>query len=167
MFRLAKAYTFYSYFFKDVTFYLEPLSISLYICIKVSWIPHSVKNISNPVSNHSSNLNIIKHHNMAKKRSKPKVKEHGKYSQKQFNEVQQKSSSFFITAAIAILGIILALWTHLKNNDDVVLSLQDLLSMVRRSNSFNLTNSGSRTLLATDDIKSGTILMEISRDLMM
>ena len=105
---------------------------------------------------------------MAKKRSKPKVKEHVKSSQKQFNEVKQKSSSFF-TAVIAILGIILAfIWTHyIKNNDDVLLSLQDLLSMVRRSNSFNLTNSGSRTLLATDDIKSGTILMEISRDLMM
>ena len=104
---------------------------------------------------------------MAKKRSKPKVKEHGKSSQKQFNEVQPKSSSFF-TAVIAILGIILAfIWTHLKNNDDVVLSLQDLLSMVQRSDSFNLTNSSSRTLLATDDIKSGTILMEISRDLMM
>jgi len=105
---------------------------------------------------------------MVKKRSKPKVKEHIKPSQKQINEVKQKSSSFF-TAVIAILGIILAfIWTHyIKNNDNVVLSLQDLLSMVQRSNSFNLTNSGSRTLLATDDIKSGTILMEISRDLMM
>ena len=105
---------------------------------------------------------------MAKKRSKPKVKEHGKSSQKQFNDLQPKSSSFF-TAVIAILGIILSfIWTHLKNNgDDIILSLQDLLSMVQRSNSFNLTNSSSRTLLATDDIKSGTILMEISRDLMM
>ena len=104
---------------------------------------------------------------MAKKRSKPKVKERGKSSQKQFNEVQ-KSSSFFTALLIAIIGIILAfIWTHLKNNDDVVLSLQDLLSMVQRSDSFNLTNSNSRTLLATDDIKSGTILMEISRDLMM
>ena len=44
--------------------------------------------------------------NMAKKRSKPKVKkeQHGKPSQKQFNDVQKKSSSFF-TAMIAILGI--------------------------------------------------------------
>jgi len=110
------------------------------------------------LSHHPSNIN------MAKKRNKPKVKEHVKPSQNQFNDVQ-KSSSFF-TAVIAILGIILALH-YIKNNDDVVLSLHDLLSMVRRSDSFNLTNSGSRTLLATDDIKSGTILMEISRDLMM
>ena len=106
---------------------------------------------------------------MAKKRSKPKVKEHGKSSKKQFNdEVQEQKSSSFFTAVIATLGIIFAfIWTHyIKNNDDVVLSLRDLLSMVRRSDSFNLTNSGSRTLLATDGIKSGTILMEISRDMM-
>ena len=130
-----------------------------------SKIPHSLKAIK--IKNLSSN--IIKHIIMPKKRSKPKVKEHGKPSQKQLNEVQKSSSSSFFTAVIAILGIILAfIWTHyIKNNDDVLLSLQDLLSMVRRSNSFNLTNSGNRTLLATDDIKSGTILMEIPRDLMM
>lgn len=86
------------------------------------------------------------------------------------DEKRWSSSSHFTSVAAALLGVVLALgWRNLTSKDGGggVLSSEDLLAEVRRSSSFELTNSSSRTLLATADIPSGTVLMEIPRELMM
>lgn len=71
---------------------------------------------------------------------------------------------------IAALGpLVLALTSfgraHLSKGG--TLSSQDFLEMVQRSRSIQLVDSDSRTLAATADVSEGTVLVEISRELMM
>ena len=91
---------------------------------------------------------------MASKKRKAKA---NASSQQKKQGVRWTSSSH--TAVVSALGVVFALiWTYIKNMNDVDdWSLQDLLEMVRRSDSFDLTNISTRTLSATSDIPSGTI----------
>ena len=73
---------------------------------------------------------------------------------------------------VATIGIVLTaiLWAHLLMNDmndqTAILSPYGLYLKAKRTNSFNVTNITSRTLTATTDIPKDTVLMEISRDMM-
>ena len=80
--------------------------------------------------------------------------------------------------AAAILGVALAAgWTHLvgRTADDASggiggipdLPPEELLSILRRSDYFEREGDSTRTLVATEDIVPGTVLMEIKRDMMM
>ncbi len=74
----------------------------------------------------------------------------------------------------AALGVVLAyLWATTKlsgggGTTGSPLSSEDMLAMVRKTDSFDLAgDDGKRTLSATANIPAGTVLMEIPRDLMM
>ena len=103
---------------------------------------------------------------MAKKR-KAKAKAASSQQQKQ-RGVWWTSSSTHHTAVVSALGVVFALiWTYLMNDvNDVDGSLQNLLDLVRSSDSFELTNISARTLTATNIIPSGTVLMDIPRSMM-
>ena len=74
----------------------------------------------------------------------------------------------------AALGVVLAyLWATTKlsgggGTTGSPLSSEDMLAMVRKTDSFDLAgDDGKRTLSATANIPAWTVLMEIPRDLMM
>ena len=98
------------------------------------------------------------------KKKKVKAKKDHKTSTSS-EQINEAGHAIIFSIGIVILAI---LCTYVMQKDDgATLSSNDLLMMVRRSSSFDLAkNSDSRMLIATDDIPSGTILMEISRDMM-
>ena len=116
---------------------------------------------------------------MPKRKSGPKIKGGGRTAKSssnsnvkpatdnQSNYLQVGGVAGFIAVAVALIGhrLVGNNSGHINgNSNNNIIDAPDLLRRVQKSSSFELKHN--RTLIATDDIPSQTVLMEIPRELM-